>query len=96
MGDVNQPVAGGDGREEDAQELAERDADRGNGAGLHHQKQCPAVEKAPDRPEGFAEVNVLTAGVGHHRGQFAVGKRAGDRQKAGKQPGAEQQDRRID
>ncbi len=81
---------------EDAEKLAEGDADGGDGSGLHDQEQRPAVEKAPERAERLAQVNVLAAGVRHHRRQFAIGQRASDGEKSGEHPGADQQRRRVD
>ncbi len=59
---------------------------RGDRARLDHQEKRPAVEKAPKRRVGFAQVDVLPAGRGHHRGQFAVGKRRADGQHPGNRP----------
>ena len=56
---------------------------RGDRARLDHQEERPAVEKAPKRRVGFAQVNVLAAGLGHHRRELAVGERRADGQKAG-------------
>ncbi len=81
---------------EDAQKFAEGDADGGDGSGLYHEKQRPAVEKSPERPERLTQVNVLAAGVRHHGSELAIGQRTGDGQKSGEQPGADEQRRRID
>ena len=83
-----------DGKE-NAEKLAEGHADGGDGSGLDHQKKRPAVEKSPERPQRFAQVNVLAAGAGHHGGQFAVAEGADDGQKSGHQPGPDQQRGRI-
>ncbi len=95
VGDVPDPVGGRDGREEDAEELAEGHADGGDGAGLDDQEERPAVEESPERAEGFAQVDVLAAGVRHHGGEFAVGERAGDGHESGDQPGGDQQRGRV-
>ena len=85
-----------DGRKEDAQELAEGHAYRGDGSGLDDQEQRPAVEKSPQRAQRFAQVNVLAAGARHHGRQLPVGERAGDGQEPGHQPGGDEQRGRID
>ena len=95
MPKMNEPVGGGNGRKEDAEKLAEGDAHRGDGARLDDQKERPAVEKAPQRTQRFAQIDVLAAGVGHHRRQLAVGQRAGDGHESGDQPGGDQQGGRI-
>ena len=46
-GDVPQPVARTDRREEDTEELTEGDANRGDGSGLDYEEECPAIKKAP-------------------------------------------------
>ncbi len=69
-----------DGRREDAEVAGERDGDGGDGAGLDDQEQRPAVEESPERAVGFAQIDVLAAGAGHHRGQFAVAQRGADGQ----------------
>ena len=91
----NNPVGRRDGREEDAEKLAERHADGGDGSGLDDEEQRPAVEKSPQRAQRFAQVNVLPAGMRHHGSQFTVGQRAGDGHEAGHQPGADQQRGRV-
>ena len=62
---VDDPMAGRDRRPKDAEEFAERNAHSGDRAGLNHQKQSPAVEKAPERPERLTKINVLSAGPRH-------------------------------
>ncbi len=93
--EVHDPVRGGDGRKEDAEKLAEGDADRGNRAALNHQEERPAVEEAPQRPERLSQVDILAAGVGHHRRQFAVGERRHHGHEAGHQPCRNQQGGRV-
>jgi hypothetical protein len=41
-----------------------RSSDR---AGLNDKKECPAVEKSPERGVGFTQVDVLASSVRHHR-----------------------------
>ncbi len=94
--EMQQPVRRRNRRNEDAEELAEGHAHGGDGAGLNHQEQRPAVEKSPERPQGFAQVNVLPAGAGHHGGQFAVAERGHDGHESGNGPGSNQQRRRTD
>jgi hypothetical protein len=62
MGDMPEPVRGGNGRKEHAQKFTERYANRRNGSSLDDEKQCPAEQKSPERPERLAQVNVL-AGI---------------------------------
>ena len=88
-------MGGGDRGEEDAEKLAEGYADGGNGAALNDEKERPAVEEAPQRAEGLAQVDVLAAGLGHHGRQFAVGERRDDGHEAGDQPGRNQQGGRV-
>ena len=80
---------------EDAQKLAESHAHSGDRPGLNHQKQSPAVEKSPQRPQRLAQINILPAGARHHRGQFAIAERADDGHESGDKPGPDQQGRRI-
>ena len=94
--EVHDPVRRRNRRKENAEKLAEGHADRGDGSGLNHQKESPAVEKSPERAQRLAQVNVLPAGARHHGGQLAIGKSADDGEKAGHQPGPDQQCRRID
>ena len=56
---------GRDRRDEYARVLGETDSDRGDGAGLDHEKQSPAVEESAQWAEGLAKVDVLSAGMGH-------------------------------
>ena len=65
------------------------------GAGLDHQKQRPAIEEAPQRPERFAQIDVLPSRVGHRRGEFAIAQRRNDRKHGGDDPGHQQQARAI-
>src|ERR1039458_5629592 len=94
MRDVPQPVARADAGEEDAEELAERDTDGCDGAGLDDEEEGPAVEESPQRPQRLAQVNILPAGPGHHGGELAVAERAGDGHGRRHQPGRDQQRRR--
>ena len=80
---------------EDAKELAKRHADGGDGSGLDDEKQRPAVKKSPQRPQRLAQVNVLAAGLGHHRGQFAVAERANHGQHGRDHPRAQEERRRV-
>ena len=89
--EVQNPVRRRDGRKEDAKELSERHADCGDGTGLNNKKESPAIEEAPERAESFAQENILASGAGHHGGKFAVAEGADDSEKAGYQPGADQQ-----
>ena len=75
---------------EDAEIFGEADGDRRNRAGLDDEKERPAVEEAPERREGFAQVNVLPARLRHHRGEFAVGERRHEREQTCDDPDDEQ------
>ena len=92
---AHQVVLRRDPREEDAGVLGESHRHGGDGAGLNHQEQRPAVEEAPERAEGFAQVDVLPAGVRHGGRQFAVAQRGDQRERRGDQPGDHQQAGRI-
>ena len=96
MRDVPEPVLRADGREEDSEEFAEGDADRGDGAGLNDKEERPAVEEAAERAEGLAEIDVLTAGLGHHGRQFAVAERADEGHQRRNQPGGNEKCGRAD
>ena len=82
----DQVVVVGDPRHEHAEEAREADGDGGDRAGLDDEEQRPAVQKAPQRRERLAQVDVLAAGARHHRRQLAVRQRADDRQHAGDDP----------
>ncbi len=79
-----------------SQKFAERHAHGGNRPGLDDQEQSPSIEKAPERAQRFTQVNVLSAGAGHHGGKLAVRERANNRHKASDQPRANQQRGRVD
>ena len=55
----------------------------------------PAVEESAQRAEGFAQVDVLPAGVRHGGGQFAVAQRGDQGERRGDHPGHDQQARRL-
>ena len=95
MSDVPQPVGRRDRREKDAEKLAEGHRNSGDGSRLNHQKQRPAVEKSPQRPQRLAQVDVLAAGLGHHRRQLAVAERANHGQDGRHHPRAQKQRRRV-
>ena len=83
-----------DGKE-DAEKLAEGHADGGDGPGLDDQKERPAVEKAPQRPQRLAQVDVLAAGLGHHGRQLAVAERADHGQDGRHHPRAQKERRGV-
>src|SRR5579859_2648684 len=89
------PVASRDRGKEMSQELSERHTHGRYGSGLDDQKKGPSVKEAPQRPKGFAQINVLTAGPGHHGSQFAIAESAHNSHESGNQPGAYQQGGRI-
>ena len=88
---MQDPVGGRDGGDKDAEEFSKSDAHRGNRARLDDQEQSPAVEKSPERPQRFPQVNVLPARPRHHRRQFAIAERGYDGHETGYKPGADQQ-----
>ena len=87
---------GREGRPEDGGEPCERDRDRGDGPGLDHHEQRPAVQVAEQRGDSLAQVDVLPAGAGEHGRQLAVGERAHERDDARYAPDHEQQARAAD
>ncbi len=62
--------------------------DSGDGSGLDDEEKRPAVEKSPERPKRLAQINVLAAGLGHHRGQLAIAECADESKDRGDDPGA--------
>ncbi len=94
--EVENPVGGGNRREEDAEKLAEGHGDGRDGAALDDEEERPAVEEAPQRAERLAQVDVLSAGLGHHGGEFTVAERGDDGHEAGDQPCRNQQGGRVD
>ena len=84
-------MTGGDGGQEDAGVFGERDGNGGDGAGLDDEEQRPAVEEAPEAAEGFAQVDVLAAGVRHGGGEFAVAEGGDDGERRADQPAEDQQ-----
>ena len=91
MRDVPEPVVGADGGKEDAKELSEGDADRGDGPGLYDEEERPSVEKSAERAERFAEIDVLAAGLRHHGGEFAVTERSDEGHEGCHHPGRDEQ-----
>src|SRR5215467_9966487 len=81
--EMQNPVARRYCRPEYAKKRAEGDADSSNRAGLDDEEQRPAVKKSPERPQRFAQVDVLAACAGHHGGEFAIAERSDDGQKSG-------------
>jgi hypothetical protein len=79
VGDVPKPVGRRDGGEKHPQKLAEGHAHRGDGPGLDHQEQRPPEQKSPQRPQRLAQVDILSAGLGHHRRQLTVTERPNQR-----------------
>ena len=75
--------------------FAEGHAHRGDGSGLNDEEKRPAVEKSPEGPERFAQVDVLAAGLGHHGGQLAVAQGADHGHDRGDDPRAQIERRRI-
>jgi hypothetical protein len=86
----------GDPGHQRAEVAREPDRHRRDRAGLDDQKERPAVEKAPDRRERFAEIDVLAAGARHHRRELAVRQRPDDRQQPCDHPPDQQPPRTAD
>ena len=93
--EMKNPVGRRNRGKENSQELAKSHAHSRNRSGLNHQKQSPAVEKSPQRPQRFAQINILPAGPRHHGGQFAIAERGHDGHKSRHRPRANQQRGRI-
>ena len=72
---AHQVVLVADRGKEDARVFGEGHRHGGDGAGLNHREHRPAEEESGERAEGFAQVDVLPARVGHGGGQFAVAER---------------------
>jgi hypothetical protein len=77
------------------QKLAEGHRDSCDGPGLDDEEERPAVEKSPQRPQRFAQVNILAAGLGHHGRQLAVAERGGEGQDGRHHPCAQKQRRGL-
>ncbi len=77
--------------QEDAGVFGEGHRDGCDGAGLDDGEERPAVEEAPEASEGFAQVDVLAAGVWHGRGQFAVAERRDDGEGRADEPAENEQ-----
>ena len=83
---MNDPDAGRNRGPHYAEITREAHSDGGDGSGLNYKKERPSVKKTPERRIRFAEIDVLAAGVGKKRGEFAIGKRGGDGEQAGEHP----------
>ncbi len=53
---------------------------RRNGSAFGHPHLGPAIEEAPQRTVGFAQVDIFAARLGEHGREFGVGQRAEQRQ----------------
>ena len=62
----------------------------GDGAGESGDKRRPAGDKGGQRPEGVAQIDVLTPGVRPKRRQFGIRHGAGEREKAAEDPDPEE------
>ena len=72
VSNVKDPIIGGNRREKISQKLAKRHAHGGHGSSLDDQKQSPSIQEAPERAQRFTQINILSAGFGHHGGKFAI------------------------
>ena len=95
MSDVPEPIVTGDGGKKHAEKLAEGHGDSGDCSRLNDQEKRPAVKKSPQRPQRFAQINVLAPGFGHHRRQLAVAERGGHGQNRRHHPRAQKKRRRV-
>ena len=95
VGDVPEPMGCRDGWEEDAEEFAEGDGDGGDGAALNDKEKRPSIEETPEWAERFAQVDILAAGPGHHRRQFAVAERGGEGENGRDHPCAKKERRGV-
>src|SRR5207248_5172457 len=64
-----------------AEVFGEADGDGGDCSGLYDEEECPAVEKAPERRERLAQIDVLPARLRHHRRKLSVRERGHHGQK---------------
>ena len=81
--------------QEDAGVFGEGDGDGGDGAGLDDDEEGPAVEESPEASEGFAQVDVLAAGVRHGGGEFAVAEGGDDGEGGADEPAEDEQAGRL-
>ncbi len=68
-----------------------RDGERGDGAAVGDGEEHPAVEESDEVSVGFAQVNVLAAGVGKHRAEFGEREAGEQRNDAAKHPDQQEQ-----
>ena len=94
MRNMPQPVRRRHRRKKHAQKLAERNAHRRNRPRLDHQKQRPPKQKTPQRPQRFSQIDILSAGLRHHRRQLAITERPNQRQHSRHNPRTQKQRRR--
>src|SRR5262249_44742205 len=74
---MDYPGCRGDRWKENAEVAGESNGHSSDCAGLDDEKERPAVEESPKWRIGFAEIDVLAAGVWEERGEFAVGESGG-------------------
>ena len=91
----NQVAVVGNPRRQCAQVSCEADRHRGDRARLDDEEQRPAVEESEQRPESFAQVNVLAARARHHGGKLSVGYSGHHGHEAAHRPGEEEQFGRL-
>ncbi len=88
--DAQAEIAAFEARHQDGGMAREGHGDGGDGAGLDHEEERPAVEEADQRPEGLAEVDVLAAGPREARDEIAVERRRRDRHDPRQRPHREE------
>src|SRR6202012_4080833 len=62
------------------------DGERGDRSSVAHAEEHPSVEKGNEIAVGFAQIDVLAAGVRKHRSQFGKGNAAKERDDGGADP----------
>ena len=82
-------------RNQDTEEFPESHGHGGNRSRLDDEEQRPAVEESEQRPESFAQVNVLAARARHHGGKLSVGYSGHHGHEAAHRPGEEEQFGRL-
>src|SRR5450755_2526544 len=84
------PVGRREPRDHYRGESGESDRDRRDGGGLNDEQHRPAVEKAPDFAERFAEIDVLATSFWHSGSEFSIAERSDERHYARSDPDSEE------
>src|ERR1051326_4299564 len=92
----NQVLFFADGGDQNSEISRETHRYRRDRSRLNDEEESPAVEKSPHRRESFAQIDVLTTGLRHHRRQLAVTERADNSEQTGHNPNDQQPAGRSD